>query len=47
MQQRVGFIIEGHEHKVCKLKTAKYGLKQSCKQWNLRFIQAIILMSLQ
>ena len=34
MRQPEGFVIEGQEHLVCKLKRSLYGLKQSPCCWN-------------
>ena len=42
MDQPLGFELKGHEHKVCKLKRSIYGLKQTSRQWNLKFHQAIL-----
>ena len=42
MDQLQGFVVKGQKHKVCKLKWFIYGLKQSSRQWYLRFHQAII-----
>ncbi|KAK9098657.1 hypothetical protein Syun_025702 [Stephania yunnanensis] len=42
MEQPIGFIVEGQEHKVCRLLRSIYGLKQSSRQWYIRFHQAII-----
>ncbi|MGI4673459.1 reverse transcriptase domain-containing protein [Klebsiella pneumoniae] len=37
MQQPKGFIKEGQEHLVCKLKRSIYGRKQASRDWNIRF----------
>ena len=42
MLQAEGFEIKGHEDKVYKLKRSIYGIKQSSKQWYLKFHQAIL-----
>lgn len=43
MDQPIGFMVNGQEHKVCKLKRSIYGLKQSSRQWCFRFHRAIQL----
>ncbi|KAK8933991.1 hypothetical protein KSP39_PZI015423 [Platanthera zijinensis] len=37
MSQPEGFIVEGHENKVCKLIKSLYGLKQAPKLWHEKF----------
>ena len=41
MQQPSCFVVKGQEHKVCRLLRSIYGLKQSSRQWYLKFHQAI------
>src|SRR3954466_11548021 len=42
MDQPQGFESEKHGDKVCRLKRSIYGLKQSSRQWYLRFHRAIL-----
>jgi len=37
MIQPKGFQVDGHEEKVYNLKRSLYGLKQSLRQWYLKF----------
>src|SRR4051812_17062375 len=37
MEQPDGFVVPGHEGKVCKLLKSLYGLKQAPKQWHEKF----------
>ena len=41
MRQPEGFISEGNDHLVCKLKKSIYGLKQASRQWYLKFHNVI------
>ena len=42
MDQPTGFVKEGHEHKVCRLLKSIYGLKQSSRQWYIRFQEVVL-----
>ncbi|GJS45049.1 zinc finger, CCHC-type containing protein [Tanacetum coccineum] len=42
MKQPEGFVMSGHESKVCKLKKSLYGLKQAPKQWHQKFDDVVL-----
>jgi hypothetical protein len=37
MEQPKGFVVEGKEHQVCRLKKSLYGLKQAPRKWYKKF----------
>ena len=42
MDQPIGFVTKGLEHKMCKLKQSIYDLKQSSRQWYLRIHRVVL-----
>lgn len=42
MKQPEGFVMPGHENKVCKLVKSLYGLKQAPKQWHQKFDEIVL-----
>nr|GEZ79947.1 zinc finger, CCHC-type [Tanacetum cinerariifolium] len=42
MKQPEGFVMPGHETKLCKLKKLLYGLKQAPKQWHQKFDDVVL-----
>lgn len=42
MEQPEGYVVQGQEHRVCKLVKSLYGLKQAPKQWHEKFDKVIL-----
>ena len=42
MDQLEGFIVQGQESKICKLRKSLYGLKQAPKHWHEKFYNTLI-----
>ena len=42
MKQPEGFVLKGHENKVCKFVKSLYGLKQAPKQWHQKFDETVL-----
>ena len=42
MDQPEGFVVQGQESKVCKLRKSLYGLKQAPKQWHEKIDNTLI-----
>ena len=42
VEQPEGYVIQGQENKVCKLRKSLYGLKQAPKQWYEKFDQTLV-----
>nr|GEZ83872.1 zinc finger, CCHC-type [Tanacetum cinerariifolium] len=42
MKQPEGFVMQGNEHKVCKLVKSLFGVKQEPKQWHQKFDEVVL-----
>lgn len=47
LEQSSGFEVKGNVYKVCHLKHWIYGVKQSYRQWSLKFHQAMSFVGLE
>eukprot|EP00253_Pinus_taeda_P028717 PITA_28717 len=45
MSQPEGFVVKGHEHKVCKLLKSLYGLKQAPRAWYEKLIEHLLKLN--
>eukprot|EP00253_Pinus_taeda_P027824 PITA_27824 len=45
MSQLKGFVVKGHEHKVCKLVKSLYGLKQAPRAWHEKLIGHLLKLN--
>eukprot|EP00253_Pinus_taeda_P023104 PITA_23104 len=45
MSHPEGFVVKGHEHKVCKLVKSLYGLKQALRDWYEKLIEHLLKLN--
>eukprot|EP00253_Pinus_taeda_P027343 PITA_27343 len=45
MSQPEGFVVKGHEHKVCKLVKSFYGLKQASRAWYEKLTEHLLKLN--
>ena len=45
MSQPEGFVVKGHEHKVCKLVKSLYGLKQAPRSWYEKLTEYLLKLN--